>query len=95
MNKKEATKIIEKELSDYKSKSYSELSEMVGDSPVMKEITAESGAEYQIEVIAYWDSKQGGDIRVLGSIDDMALSEYDPLLSSFIMSPGDDIINKS
>ncbi len=93
MNKKEATKILEEVLSNFKSKSFSDLQEMVGESPVMKEITSESGAEYQIEVIAYWDSKQGGDIRVLGSIDDMAQSDYDPLLKSFIMSPEGKIDN--
>lgn len=93
MNKKEATKIINEVLESFKSKPYSELEEMVGESPVMNEIKAESGTEYQIEIIAYWDTKQGGDIRVLGSIDDMAQSDYDPLLKSFIMTPEGEIIN--
>jgi hypothetical protein len=33
-------------------------------------IRGRSGAEYQIEIQPIWDTKPGGDIRVLGSIDD-------------------------
>ena len=33
-------------------------------------IRGRSGAEYQIEIHAVWDGKPGGDIRVLGAIDD-------------------------
>lgn len=92
MNKKEAAKILDEALTSFKSKPFSELEEMVGESPAMQEVNGESGAEYQIEVIAYWDSRQGGDIRVLGSIDDLAQADYDPLLKSFIMSPEGKII---
>ncbi len=94
MNKKEATKIIEEELSNYKSKSYSELREMIGEQPVTKDINSQTGTKYQTEIIAYWDYKQEGDIRVLGAIDDMGLRAYSPLVSSFIMSPEGRLIDE-
>jgi hypothetical protein len=34
------------------------------------EVRGRSGTEYQVEIEAVWDSEPGGDIRVLGSIDD-------------------------
>ncbi len=45
------------------------------------------GAEYQIEVEVFWDGQQGGDIRVLGSIDDGGWSAFRPLCEDFIIAP--------
>ncbi len=87
MDKAEAMKLIEEELSIFRSKSYSELKEMIEAEPITKEINSETNTKYQIKIIAHWDDKSDGDIRVSGSIDDMGWRAYFPLSSDFIMSP--------
>lgn len=46
-----------------------------------------SGAAYQFEIEVFWDDKPGGDVRVMGSIDDGGLRAFLPLCEAFIMSP--------
>jgi hypothetical protein len=46
-----------------------------------------SGAEYQLEVQVFWDQKTGGNVRVIGSIDDGGLRAFFPLTNSFITAP--------
>ena len=87
MNKKEALEIIEKELSVFRSKNYSELKDRIGSEPFVKELTSELGNFYQIEIQVFWDSEPNGNIRVIGSIDDGSLRAFVPLNSDFIMSP--------
>lgn len=47
----------------------------------------DSGTDYQIEIEVMWDGKGGGDLRVLGSIDDGGVRAFCPLCDSFIVTP--------
>ncbi len=49
------------------------------------EVKGESGAEYQVEIQAWWDDKKDEDIRVSFNIDDGRLSAYMPLSDDFIV----------
>jgi hypothetical protein len=46
-----------------------------------------SGALYQIEFEAVWDGARGGNLRVLGHIDDGGLRAFFPLTEDFIIAP--------
>ena len=94
MDKVEAMEILEKELTIFRPKSYLELKNMIGAEPITKETTSDTGTKYQIVIMAHWDDKPDGDIRVSGSIDDFGLRAYFPLGSDFIMSPEGEFIDE-
>jgi hypothetical protein len=50
------------------------------------ELAGSSGAQYQLEITFHWDGPKGGDIRVIGSIDDGGWRAFLPLTRSFIKS---------
>ena len=52
------------------------------------------GVTYQIEIEAFWDSEPGGDIRVLGSIDDGGWRAFAPLCDDFILTPAGQLIGE-
>ena len=90
MNKEEARQVLTLELGAYRSKSYEELSSLIGSVAAFTR-KGPSGAEYQLEIQVMWDnprSKQG-DLRVIASIDDGGFTtSFNPLTSDFIKSPG-------
>ena len=51
------------------------------------EVNGPDGMKYQIEVQAVWDSKKGGDIRVIAAVDGGEVSAFRPLTDDFIMAP--------
>ena len=88
MDKIEAQSILSTEIARLRTMSYAELQTMIG-SPRVFERLGESGTEYQIEVEAFWDhpGQEGGDLRVLASIDDgRILTSIAPLCEDFIVS---------
>ena len=90
MNKEEAHQLLTLELGTYRSKSYEELSSLVGS---VADFTRKgpSGAEYQLEIEVMWDNPRSeqGDLRVIASIDDGGFTtSFTPLTSDFIRSPG-------
>jgi len=88
MDKKEAREILAEHLGRYRAKTYSDLLPLVEAKQVDAfEVRGPSGTEYQLEFQFFWDSKAGGDIRVVGAIDDGGWRAYCPLSESFILSP--------
>lgn len=94
MNKVEAIRIIQAELDRYRAKPYAELAKMIGAGPITGERTGATGQWYQIEIQVFWDARPGGDIRVLGSIDDGGLRAFSPLTDDFIKSPSDEFVGE-
>jgi hypothetical protein len=61
------------------------------------EVTGASGAEYQVEVEAFWDDprKPHGDLRVMAAIDDgRGWRSLSPLTDSFIVAPGGGLVGE-
>lgn len=88
MDKVEASKILSERLAEYRRQSYAELARLVAAKQIdTSEIPGPSGASYQLEVQFFWDDQPGGDVRVLGSIDDGGWRAVVPLTQSFIVSP--------
>ncbi len=88
MDKVEARTVLTAELAKYPQRSYEELSALIG-APSCFERRGPSGAEYQIEIEAMWDStRPNGNIRVLGSVDDgRFLAALSPICDGFIVAP--------
>ncbi len=87
MDKAEARAVLEQALEPYKSKSHGELAALLGQVEAF-EIAAANGARYQIEIEVHWDDAPGGDLRVMGAIDDGGLlTAFKPLCQDFIMTP--------
>jgi len=42
---------------------------------------------YQIEIQVFWDSWPGGNVRVMGAVDDGGWRAFIPVSRGFIMAP--------
>jgi hypothetical protein len=87
MDKVEAKAILRSELAKYRDWTYSQLRELIGAPKRAFPVTGRSGAEYQIDIQAFWDSDVGGDVRVMACIDDGGWRAFLPLSDSFIKGP--------
>ena len=67
---------------------------MIDAEPVTGERTGSSGKWYQIKIQAFWDGKPGGDIRVVGSVDDGGWRTFCPFTESFIKSPSNEFVGE-
>ena len=87
MDRTEATTLLHREMAAYAERSYADLVPLVGQTDV-REIVGDSGTAYHIEVDVFWDSRPGGLIRVLGSIDDGGLrSSFSPISEDLLVGP--------
>jgi hypothetical protein len=59
------------------------------------ELRGPSGAEYQVEIEAVWDSRQKGHVRVIASIDDGGWRAFVPLCDSFIKAPDGSFVGEN
>jgi hypothetical protein len=88
MDREEARGVLSRELKAYQRRTYPQLRALIG-SLRSFEVPHNGGHPYQIEIQVIWDGKVGGDIRVLGAIDDGGWSAFRPLTDDFIVGPGD------
>ena len=86
MDRAEAKSILAKELTAFAARPYDKLVASIKHADV-KNVVGESGANYQIEVTVFWDSKPNGDLRIMASIDDGGWRAFLPLTDSLIMTP--------
>lgn len=86
MDSDEALAILDRKLREYRAVSYRELVEMIG-IPRVLSVRGSSGTSYQLEIQAFWDAKPGGDVRVLGSIDDGGMHAIVPPTLDFVKAP--------
>ena len=86
MDRKEAHELLRQQLDRHRARSHRELQSLIAE-PEVVELVGPSGTRFCIEVLAVWDSQVGGDIRVIGSIDDGGWRAFKPLSDDFIMRP--------
>jgi hypothetical protein len=86
MNRREALAVVDEELATYRSRTHAELQQLLDDSKSYW-VRGPSGANYQIKVFAVWDGGKGGDLRVIGQVDDGGWRAFVPLSRDFILSP--------
>jgi hypothetical protein len=58
-----------------------------GDRCEHSEVRTDDGVTWQVEVQAFWDSGNPGDLRVTAAVDGMGLSAFSPLVRDSIMAP--------
>lgn len=77
---------VRQELMKYRHMPYVELRRLVDTRVPTLVIKGASGAEYQVVVQVHWEGKRGGDIRIVGLIDDggwRVRSPANPYLPSY------------
>ena len=67
MNEQFANALIDAELRRLQELSYAGRSALIGKVET-KELVGEDGKTYQLELQAFWDSKKGGDIRLMVAV---------------------------
>jgi hypothetical protein len=89
VNQEEAKQVLAGQLRELQKLPYAEFRSWVVEKKIdTPSVNGASGAEYQVEIQAMWESKRGGDIRILVSVDDGGLvSSFLPLCGSFVISP--------
>jgi hypothetical protein len=86
MDRNEAHELLRQRLDRYRARSHRELQSLIAE-PDVVELIGPSGARLCVEVLAVWDSRIGGDIRIIGSVDDGGWRAFKPLSDDFIMRP--------
>jgi hypothetical protein len=86
MNKEEAAQLLEHELANLRGESYADLVRRIPERLLAFERSAVGGTTYQVEIQLLWDDRPGGNVRVMGSIDDGGWLAFLPLSRSFIKS---------
>ena len=93
MDKVEALSVLQRQLERYRGLGYAELLRLL-DEVVSLEVTGPSGTTYQVEIEAVWDGATGGDLRVIGMIDDGGWRAFVPVTSDFIIAPDGSFIGE-
>lgn len=85
MSREIARAIVEDRLKELGKRSYGELADCVG-RVCCDRVNGPDGEEYQVEIETRWDSKAGGNVRVIVAADGPGTSAFRPLTETFIMS---------
>ena len=91
MNEQVAYALINLELKRLEKVSYADLAGLIRKVET-KENCGEDGKKYQLEIQVFWDSKKGGDLRVIVAADDGGWRAFKPLSDSFIMRPDSSLV---
>jgi hypothetical protein len=92
MDKVEAGALLQQRVRNLRAQSYKSLQAFI--EPVTIEVEGPSGAGYQLEVQAFWDDEEGGNLRVIASIDDMGLRALSPMSDDFIKASDDSFVGE-
>jgi hypothetical protein len=85
MDTQEAGNLLRDRLAEYRRLPYPDLAARVR-ADEQREVVGPSGVRYQTEIQVVWDSRPGGAVRVLGSIDDGGWRAFLPLCDSFAVA---------
>jgi len=94
MDRAEALEVLSEELGRYRKRTYDELKAFIGQGVNAYETKAASGTVCQLEIQVYWDGKAGGDLRVIGAIDDGGWRAFVPLTDDFILTADGEFIGE-
>lgn len=94
MKNEEALAVLELELAKLRDESYSALVTRISRDSLAYEVTAPSGAKYQVEIEVVWDIQPGSNVRVMGMVDDGEWRAFVPLTRDFIKTPDDSFIGE-
>jgi hypothetical protein len=87
MDHEEAARLLDAELAPFRAETYADLVGRIVQSPSDVERVGPTGTTYPLEVQVLWDARPGGNVRVVGSIDDGGWRAFVPVTRDFIKSP--------
>ncbi len=95
VDKVDAQTTAETVLAELREETYHSLIERLLDRVETREVVGSSGTRYQVEIRAFWDSRKGGNLRVILGIDDGRWRAFvSPLTDGFIMAPDGTFIDE-
>lgn len=89
MDNQQASEILERELESFRQEPYSELVRRIGLEPVVLERAGKGTTAFIVEIEFMWDGPEGGNVLVIGSVDDGGCRAFVPITRSFIRTPED------
>ena len=92
MDNEEAVAVLERELAVLGGAPYADLVARIAAGPRSIERSAPSGVTYQMEIDVRWDDHPGGNVRVVGSVDDGRFRVLAPLTRWFIKAEDDSFV---
>ena len=94
MDNPEAIALLEQELDTFRGNAWSELVGRIDLDPVICERLGAGGTKYQLEIQCVWDARRGGDVRVIGTVDDGGWRAFAPVTRAFIKSADGSFVNE-
>jgi hypothetical protein len=89
-----AVEILHDEVERLRALAYEVLVERIGHPECLSKL-GRDGCEYVLESEGFWDSRKGGDVRVIVSIEDGGLSSLFPTTEDFIKAPDGSFVGES
>ena len=95
MDKTEALQVLTEAMEDFRREPYRDLVKRIGDGPFVVERQGAASAQYQLEISFLWDGRPGGNVMVIGSIDDGGLlTSFSPVTRSFIKAADESFVGE-
>jgi hypothetical protein len=94
MDNDEAIRLLEEELAVLRGESYEALAARIDDDVIVRERTGRGATAYQIEIQVVWDGPKGGNVRVIGSVDDGGWRAFVPVTRSFSKAPSGQFVGE-
>jgi hypothetical protein len=96
MDNTEALQVLTEVMEDFRREPYRDLIKRIDDDPlVVVERQGAASAQYQLEVSFLWDGRPGGNVMVIGSIDDGGLwTSFSPVTRSFIKAADESFVGE-
>ena len=86
MDHEEARRILDDVTAELRREPYGTLVTRYVHESDTRTVVEESGVQYQVEVQAFWDGRQPGNLRVIVAIDDGGWRAFKPLSTDFIVA---------
>ena len=93
MDSVDARRVLSERLAQYRPLPYADLVARIEKVETV-EIERGGNRRWQLEFLFHWDGEPGGNVRVIGSIDDGGIRTFSPLSDSFIKGPSGEFIDE-
>lgn len=94
VNKPEARQLAANIIESLRAETYEALVDRYLNKEELIEVVGKSGTPYSLEVQAFWDSGDPGNLRVMVAIDDGGWRAFSPLTDDFIMAPDSSFVGE-
>jgi hypothetical protein len=94
MDKTQALQLLDEAMHEFRRESYRDLVTRIGQEPVTTERLGADSTTYQLEIAFMWEHRPGGNVIVVGSIDDGGWRAFAPLTRSFIKAADESFVGE-